>query len=247
MKNKFFLIMVVLLYMAIVFSCGVDTEKAITPDTGKTLITSETGNSVEVPAVEVIVIEETVTKAPVVEALAVGEPAVEDSKVDEPVFEITVAEGGEEEKLPFVEIETDNMIKIPRPTWNAAVSSIQGMIELKHPEENAVFECEVEKGYFFNLQTQQLKLQRRTEKPGSTIYWHPSQNKQPIPDKDFINIVLKIEGEIIGYAVIGVNRISSAFYEIKLLKSVLIPKINGEFQAVTAEQIKAAIEKAKGN
>jgi hypothetical protein len=150
------------------------------------------------------------------------------------------------ERLAFVEIETCDMVKIPRSIWNLAVSSPQGMIELKHPEENAVFECAAEKGFFSDGKDIQKDRDQQEiiVKPGGTILWHPSFK---YPEQDFVNIILKIEDKIIGYAVIGINVFygHNGFYELKLLRSALIPKVDGEYQNVTEEQINAAIERAK--
>jgi hypothetical protein len=87
-------------------------------------------------------------------------------------------------------------------------------------------------------------------KPGDVIEWFPESGYDP--EQAFIDIILKIDGNIIGYAVVkvwttngdhseGLNCIFTA----KLLKSALIPKIDGEYQNVTEAQVKAAIETIK--
>ena len=161
--------------------------------------------------------------------------------------------GGEDEDTgedaAFFEVETEDMIEFRLHAWSAAMSSSPGIIvELKHLDKNAVFECSLEKGYFFNTQQQTLKDQKFIiAEPGSIFYWSPHFDEY-ITEPAFIDIVLKIDGNIIGYSVIDINSFGDPkahAYVARLLASALIPQIDGEYQNVTEEQIKAAIERVK--
>jgi hypothetical protein len=165
-----------------------------------------------------------------------------------------VGPDSDEESLTFIEIETDDMVEFSIPRWNIAASSLNSGIKIKYSGEDAVFEGAVEKGYFITWdQTLEVYVKEVTVKPGSTIYWHPSL-KHSKPEQDFVSIILKTEGKITGYAVVGINAVVSDTtvpygthfrYELKLLHSALIPKVDGEYQNVSEEYVRAEIEKVK--
>ena len=160
---------------------------------------------------------------------------------------------GEDEKMVFVEVKTDDMVEFPRPIYNARpYSSIHGYpIKLKHSDEDAVFECSVDKGdlgkedpYYPELETGKNIIAKSGEGDGVfSIVWFNDGTVDSSQDA-FIEIILKINSNIIGYAVVKVNDDENLFTG-RLLHSALIPQIDGEYQAVTEEQVKTAIEKAK--
>jgi hypothetical protein len=55
----------------------------------------------------------------------------------------------------------------------------------------------------------------------------------------------QVEEYIIGYAVIGIKLINQSTYNAVVLKSVLFPQIDGEYQNVSEEYVEAAIGKIK--
>lgn len=81
-------------------------------------------------------------------------------------------------------------------------------------------------------------------KAGEGFHWRDGETDKD--ERTFIEIVLKIEESIIGYTVVEIYRNSNSnFYKAKLLKAALFPKVDNEYQQVSQEEIKTAIELAK--
>jgi hypothetical protein len=153
----------------------------------------------------------------------------------------------------FVEIETDDMVEFPYPIWNTApISSIPMYpIKLKHSDESVVFECSVDEGtlsvFGGSYESSQKNVIAKSGDDSFSIAWY-SEHTAYVPEdfsqQAFIEIILKIDNNTIGYAVVEVSRDRYIFTG-KLLHSALIPKVDGKYQAVTEEQVKVAIEKIK--
>jgi len=138
----------------------------------------------------------------------------------------------------FIEIETEDMIELH--TWFFTSGVPNNAIVLKHENKNIVFECSVDNGDLKALSTQYMK--NLNANSGDIIYWKPDT----IIEQAFVDIVLKSEDYIVGYAVIEILQdTSSVDHTASVLKSVLIPKIDGEYQKVTEKQVETAIEKIK--
>ncbi len=81
-----------------------------------------------------------------------------------------------------------------------------------------------------------------TVSSGSTIYWsyrvydeeemHLVQN-----DRIWLEFINQKDSHIVGYAVVRVDKIADYNYEPTVVKSVTFPKEDGEYQAVTMEQV----------
>jgi hypothetical protein len=229
MKSKFFLIFAILLCLAIAFGCGGTTDPA---GSNNTKNTSENKNE-EDPGED--------------------EPGEDDLGEEDP---------GEEEDLPFIETEAGDMVKFMYAIFESQrLSGTNGYpIKLKHSNAAAVFECSVDVGYLSNTNSYAYK-EGVTEisknvigKPGNaegSITWYsdPVTRSTDSLNMGFwqqalIEIIVKIDGNIVGYAVINVSRTSYIFTG-KILHSALFPQVNGEYQNVSEEQVKAAIEKVK--
>ena len=90
----------------------------------------------------------------------------------------------------------------------------------------------------------------------TTVYW---TNLSQTGENDFerymgtrayINIVIHEEENIVGYAVVEISTNDlenepAQTYSIKLLKSISFPKVNGEYQKITAEYVAAEMEQIK--
>ena len=149
----------------------------------------------------------------------------------------------------FREKKTKDMIELH--TWYITSGVPNNAIKLSYSDENAVFECIVDEG---NFRTGFQYSKNKSAKHGDTIYWVPWETDldgEPTSaitqaERTFVEIILKVDDNIIGYAVIKIERKGdSRSYNAKILKSALIPKVDGEYQNVTKEQIKNAIEKIK--
>lgn len=150
----------------------------------------------------------------------------------------------------IIEVETDEMVELAFGTnfyWSPGKGSWPGYpITLVESSENAVFECTISEGRFtFNIDPGYGLT--AVVKSGDTIYWQCFGYIIPFPvaTKAFVEIVLKIDYNITGYAVVKIYRAESDHYYGKLLKSALFPTVNGQYQEVTEEYVIKAIEKVK--
>lgn len=89
-------------------------------------------------------------------------------------------------------------------------------------------------------------------KPDSVIYWHPTFIMMyPVMWRDtkqaFIEIILKVNDNIIGYAVVKILKAPDDRdnYAARIFKSALFPKVKGEYQNITKEQVEKLIGKVK--
>ena len=81
---------------------------------------------------------------------------------------------------------------------------------------------------------------------GDAVYWIYWETGLPDVKQACVEIILKIDDNIIGYVVIKIKRKGKTqSYSAKILKSSLIPKIDGEYQKVTEKQIRNAIKRVK--
>lgn len=139
--------------------------------------------------------------------------------------------------------EIEGMIELD--TWFFTSGVPNNAIKVKYPNhlnENAVFECLVDEGDFW-FQNQYVK--NATLNPEDTIYWHPEDSVDGT-EQAFIDIVLKVDNNIIGYAVIEVLQTdSSVEYSARLLKSAVFPKVDEKYQNITETQVKSIIAKVK--
>lgn len=72
--------------------------------------------------------------------------------------------------------------------------------------------------------------------PNNTIYWREyDAESSEIIQQACIEIVLRIDDNIIGYAVIGINKVAEDYgdYKANVLKSVYLPILNGEYQNIS--------------
>ena len=143
----------------------------------------------------------------------------------------------------YKEVKTKDMIELH--TWILTSGIPNNAIVVKHTGENAVFECTVDNGQFWVHNLQQYS-KNATLKPNDTVYWHAWENdSNDIIQYAFVDIILKVDDNIIGYAVIKILQKKPVTYTASVLKSALFPKVRGEYQTITAEQIASIIEKVK--
>lgn len=148
--------------------------------------------------------------------------------------EATTGDGGE----VFIETSTDGMIELH--SWFITSGVPSNAIILKHTSKTAVFECFVDQGSWTNRGSAKVFV-----KAENTIYWFHSNYDI---EQAFVEIILREDENIIGYAVIGIvkqNTSTGRLYKANILKAAFIPKIDGEYQNITDEQIKVAIENSK--
>ena len=125
-------------------------------------------------------------------------------------------------------------------------------ILMKYSDENVIFNCSTDNG----LLSVNTNIVKDAEKKvsvlsGDYVWWHDFERGEDgyfihiDDDTAFIEIVLKLEENIIGYAVVQPYWTEPFYYFANLLKSVFFPQVDGEYQNVSEEYVTAAIEKIK--
>ncbi|HCC36231.1 MAG TPA: hypothetical protein DEQ14_00665 [Treponema sp.] len=142
------------------------------------------------------------------------------------------------EETTVVEEEAD-MIELK--TWFFTSGVLNNLIMVKHPNENVIFECKANNGEFFHYTPNGSRFKNLSVPSGGGLSWQPSS----VIENDFVEIVVKLEESIIGYAVIGIDQQGGLNYDAVVIKSVLFPQIDGKNQNISEEYVKAAIEKVK--
>jgi len=148
-----------------------------------------------------------------------------------------------EEEMGIFEVEADDMVDCSHFEYSFTMSAIGAMLVLFHADENAVFECSVDNGQF--------GLQSSTNQNGQKVhdlFWSPGHYDAPIFEQAFVDIILKLDEQIIGYAVVEIYATapSNMGFKARNLKSAIFPKVDGEYQNITENQVKSIIEKIKG-
>ena len=159
--------------------------------------------------------------------------------------EITMQEG--------IELPTDYK-------WSLAMSSRPGLpLKLSTTEyDDLSFEVSVDGGTLLFWESNKITYLGSSFNTGNdtTVYW---TNLSRTGESDFerymgttayINIVIHEEENIVGYAVVEISTNDlenepAQTYSIKLLKSISFPKVNGEYQKITAEYVAAEMEQIK--
>jgi len=159
--------------------------------------------------------------------------------------------------LNIVEIETDDMIGFPISSWSSGSSTWLGYpIELKHPNEKAVFECTADTGHFYIKPPSVVPVEfvlKAIVSAGEQVQWNNWGDDPPSlwSERVLVDIILKIDGNFAGYAVVEIDKMIDApglgSYNAKLLKSAFFPQIDGKYQSITEEQVKTLIKKVKDN
>ncbi len=144
------------------------------------------------------------------------------------------------EETTVVEEEADI---IELKTWFFTSGVPNNIIKVKHPNENVIFEYKANNGRFYYATNDGYFVKNLSVPSGGELSWQPSSGK-PV-NNDFVEIVVKLEESIIGYAVIGIVQQSHVNHDAVVIKSVLFPQIDGKNQNISEDYVKAAIEKVK--
>ena len=159
--------------------------------------------------------------------------------------EITMQEG--------IELPTDYK-------WSLAMSSRPGLpLKLSVTEyDDLSFEVSVDGGTLLFWEGNKITYLGSSFNTGNdtTVYWtslsQTGENdfERYMGTTAYINIVIHEEENIIGYAVVEISTNDlenepAQTYSIKLLKSISFPKVNGEYQKITAEYVAAEMEQIK--
>jgi hypothetical protein len=155
-------------------------------------------------------------------------------------------QGKSEDMEPTIfEVEAE-LVELKRVPFLSASQPYQ--ITMKQLDENVVFNCGVDNGYFLPFFAEPVETRNLSAHSGDSMLWMNYKTKfNGQIEHDFIEVVIKSEENIIGYAVIEINRVKQhSYYNAVVLKSVLFPQVDGEYQHISEEYVEAAIERIKG-
>ncbi|MBP5466378.1 MAG: hypothetical protein J6Y43_02300, partial [Clostridia bacterium] len=143
------------------------------------------------------------------------------------------------EEIELYELEVDDLI-VEGPTTNS--------VTIKYNDPYTQFYGELDLGYMGY--TRIMSARKMNYLPGDSIYWHHSEDVTGTGEA-YIDLIIKSEEKIIGYAVVKVDYWGETEEEqghsFTVLKSVLFPALDGIFQKVTEEQVRSAIDQVKGS
>ena len=140
----------------------------------------------------------------------------------------------------FYEQEVDDMVDCSTFHYNIAQSGMGNPIRLNNSNEGVAFTCTTERGAI--SEDNKISL-----KSGDGFWWWPNDDLSL--SGAMVDIVLRLEENIVGYAVVEIYPLSESGVQFaaRTLKSALLPKMKGQLQIVTQEQVQTAIDEVKMN
>jgi len=133
-------------------------------------------------------------------------------------------------------VEDQNVDMVQFHTWQFTSGVLNNIIALKNPgEENCVFECSFDEGCRYFGETKIIESEGQ-------ISWSFSRN---FDEKSFVEIVVKKEENIIGYALVKIVATNNNWHKPEVVKQALFPKVNGEYQDITEEKMNSIFEELK--
>ena len=95
-----------------------------------------------------------------------------------------------------------------------------------------------------------------TVENGETIFWrtrelveeaekvgmHPYDYLETIGNVIYVEVIIHADGHIVGYTVVAIHY-KEGFIDASVKETVSFPKVNGEFQHISEENVKQMIEK----
>lgn len=121
-------------------------------------------------------------------------------------------------------------------------------------EEGSEFVCStssnnpIDEGKFLShTQTSDTLI---TVSSGTTISWyyrHYDETGMHIAENEtiWLEFINRKDSQIIGYAVVRVDKIADYYYDAEVVKAVTFPKVGGNYQTVTEEQVNQLIKNAE--
>lgn len=143
----------------------------------------------------------------------------------------------------FYEVETEDMVECSKFHYSIAMSSLGAPIELFYLDETAVFECSTNIGGFNLTGAPYYTSKEITVQPNNGFYWRPEQGVVEAA-QIYISVVLKVDENIVGYAVIEIeNTNSSTSFVARMIKAAEFPKQDNAYQNISLNYVQENIEK----
>lgn len=138
-----------------------------------------------------------------------------------------------------LETKAPDMVELS--TWIFTSGVPNNLITVKSEDENLTFECRADEGYLL-YQSQYHK--EITLSSGETVHWAFSDTEWIHKDVpvDYVDIVVKEEDRIVGYAVIRITQRDGMDFSAKVVKSVMFKKIDGKYQSVTDSELNERLQ-----
>ena len=133
-------------------------------------------------------------------------------------------------------------------TWFFTSGVPNNLIKMKHSDPNAVFQLTADEGEFYEGGGEWSQTVTRNN--GELATW---QNFESI-DCAYVDVIVTVDDNIVGYAVIKITyttvylpqyEAETKEYGAEVIKSVVFPKMNGEYQKITQKQVESKIQAAK--
>lgn len=169
---------------------------------------------------------------------------------------IVLAACGVENELGFREENDGDMVSFNFWGDTAGFSTVEVNQITLTGEEGSEFLCTTSSGDLqkegrFLLDTQSGDTSV-TVPSGSTIFWayryyDEEGMKLAQDDQIWLEFINRKDENIVGYAVVRVDKITDCNYEPTVVKSVTFPHVNGRYQTVTMEQVAQLISNAEQN
>ena len=136
-----------------------------------------------------------------------------------------------EEDKSFVELNT----------WFFTSGIPNNCIKVIYPDGDAQIEMSASKGVFWVTALQEY-AQKAIVSSGDDVFWH---NGDAIIDIDYVDIIVRVDNNIVGYAVIKIVKGDNFDYNAEIIKSAIFPKLNNEYQKVTQKQVEKMLQALK--
>ena len=127
-------------------------------------------------------------------------------------------------------------------TWFFTSGVPNNLIEVKHSDPNAKFQLTADNGEFYEGGGEWA--QSVTRDNGEVATWQCFSSEIKLA---YVDVIVRVGDDIVGYAVIKISQHaeSTLSYDAKVVKSIVFPKVAGEYQKVSQKQIEAKIKAAK--
>lgn len=147
-----------------------------------------------------------------------------------------------DESKRTVRLQTQGMIEIELDTWYFTFGVPNNRIIVKYSGDNAdavTFTCKTNAASLFDRDNGWN--QEKIFYPNESVIWWDSE----CPDKAFIDVVVRKDGNIIGYALVSIQKTEGLDYKARVTESAIFPIVNGKYQNISDSYVKTLLENAK--
>ena len=142
----------------------------------------------------------------------------------------------------IVRMQTQGMIEIELDTWYFTSGIPNNLISVKYSGVDAdkvIFTCKTNSASLFDRNDGWKN--EVTLCPDGTVCWWNSE----YPDIAYVDVIVRKNGNIIGYALISIQKTEGLDYKARVTESAIFPIVNGKYQNITDSYVETLLEKAK--